>query len=40
MKINEARKLNNKAVIEEERKASDLNYEKNLKKEMWVQRQK
>eukprot|EP01016_Furgasonia_blochmanni_P006591 TRINITY_DN12641_c0_g1_i5.p1 TRINITY_DN12641_c0_g1~~TRINITY_DN12641_c0_g1_i5.p1 ORF type:complete len:354 (-),score=116.49 TRINITY_DN12641_c0_g1_i5:157-1218(-) len=39
-KINEARKLNNKAVVEEERKSNDQNYEKNLKKEKWSEKNK
>lgn len=40
MKINEARNLNNKAVIDEEKRMSDPNYEQRLKKEEWDQKKK
>jgi len=40
MKINEARKLNNKAVLEEERKMNDPNYEKRVKRDKWEEKKK
>jgi len=39
-KINESKKLNNQAVLEEEKKMNDPNYEKYQKKEKWLQKQK
>eukprot|EP00828_Plagiopyla_frontata_P005567 TRINITY_DN12274_c0_g1_i2.p1 TRINITY_DN12274_c0_g1~~TRINITY_DN12274_c0_g1_i2.p1 ORF type:complete len:365 (-),score=86.21 TRINITY_DN12274_c0_g1_i2:132-1226(-) len=38
MKMNEARTLNNKAVIEEEKKATDPNYNKKIKRDNWVKK--
>ena len=38
MKINEAKKLNNKAVIDEEKKQSDPNYDKQERKKKWLER--
>ena len=40
MKINEARKLNNKAVIEEESRLNDSNFEKKLKRAKWEEKKK
>ena len=40
LKINEARKMNNKAVIQEENNAHDQNYDKNLKRNKWLEKQK
>lgn len=38
MKMNEARTLNNKAVIEEEKKATDPNYNKKIKRDNWMKK--
>jgi len=38
MKMNEARTLNNKAVIEEEKKATDPSYNKKLKRDNWTKK--
>ena len=36
--MNEARTLNNKAVIEEEKKATDPNYNKKIKRDNWMKK--
>ena len=38
MKMNEARTLNNKAVIEEEKKATDPSYNKKIKRDNWMKK--
>jgi len=40
MKLNEARKMNNQAVVEEERKLNDPNYEKAMRAKKWHEKKK
>jgi len=40
MKLNEARKMNNQAVLEEERKMNDPNYEKAKRAKKWLEKKK
>lgn len=40
MKLNKARKMNNQAVLEEERKMNDPNYEKAIRAKKWMEKKK